>query len=975
LPSLSAQETVKNGRVVNSEGTSVKEATVTIVGKDVTASTDENGFFNINADVNDELVIIAGLISTTTNVKVDSATYILKGYYETLNWGLGNQKKVEQNTAAISTLYADDLNKSTVINPENALYGQLAGLMVLQNGGTPWDRSPDIFIRGVSSYGNELVLIDGIERPLSSIVADDIESISVIKDAGALAIYGQRGANGAIVVTTKRGEYESFSVKASYQSGLTTPTRLPKMLNAYKYAQAVNEASALDGNPFVYSQWDLNNFNNNSEPFYNPNVDWIEESLVSVALSTKFNAQFKGGGKNVRYFTSINHQSEDGHFNQTDLDSRYDSQLKYSRFNVRANVDANVSSTTLLKVNVNASMANRTYPGAGVNNIFRAIYNTPSAAFPVKTANGNWGGTETYSNNPIAMISSTGYRKDFERELLGDMTIKQELDILTEGLSAEVTLGYDNSTLFYEGQTKSYEYESVDAIKEPQTGIITDTISNIFGRESDLEGFDSGLTQWRRSTLRAKLNYEKDWDKNKFLASMLYSQDRYVGDGQYNTFLRQNIAGHFHYGYKNKYLVDYTMAYSGSSILSDEKRFGFFPAISAAWVLSEEDFITSSSVDYLKLRASYGITGSDQMSANLYDQQFTGGGSYFFGDNYTTNTGTQAGRLATTGLTYQSAIKSNIGVDMQFFKKLSVTLDVFYEKRNDILISSNQVVSDVIGVNTAFQNDGELENKGFEADVLWQDKVGDFTYYFGGNVTFARSKIINTNEQYLPYDYLKSTGKSLNQQFGLEAIGFFNDQADIDNSPEQRFSEVTPGDIKYKDQNNDGVIDQYDNIPIGYSNALPELYYGIKLGFEIKGFGVDAVFQGIANQTLTLNTSSVFIPLINDTNISEFSASRWVPQNIAGAQLPRLSLEGSGNNYQNSTVWLADADYLKLRSLNVYYNFPENLMNKLKLANGKVFLRGMNLFSIDNIQVLDPEAISSIYPTLASFHIGVEIGL
>ncbi|TKG95492.1 SusC/RagA family TonB-linked outer membrane protein [Puteibacter caeruleilacunae] len=979
LLDVNAQDVVKNGRLLDSEGNAVKGATISIVGKDRSTVTDDNGYFNIGVNDKDVFLIEAGLCKETFKVKEDKDNYILEDYHNDLKWGLGNEKTIENNTAAISTIFSNDISKSSAINPENAIYGLLPGLSVLQNGGAPWARRPDMFIRGISTVNNKavLVVIDGIERPLSSLVSEDIKSISVLKDAAALAIYGQRGANGAIVVTTKRGEYDSFSIDASYQYGINTPVRLPKMLDAYNYAQAVNEASALDGNSFVYSKWDLADYKNGSNSNYFPNVDWVDECLKDYGISTNFNSQFRGGGKAIRYYSSINYQTEKGLFNNTNLDSRYDSQLKYTRFNVRANIDADVTPGTVLSVNLNASLSDRKYPFAGVNNIIKTMYNTPSTAFPVKTENGKWGGTDIYDKNPVAMIAGTGYRQDFHRELLGDVTLKQDLGKFVKGLSAEISAGFDNSAIFWEGKKKTYEYESFDVTRDAETGEILESVSTVMGRESDLEDYDSDhndLTQWRRATLRTKLDYSKNWENSRIHASLLYSQDKYVEDKQYHTWLRQNLAGYLHYGIKDKYLAELTMSYAGSSNLSDGDRFDFFPALSLGWILSKESFMDAENVNYLKVRASYGLTGSDLMTQNLYDQQFTNGGKYFFGNNYSGSTGIKPGRLATTGLTSELGVKSNVGVDMLLFDRLSIVLDAFYEKRKDILVDTEGIVSNVIGVTTAKQNDGEVTNKGIDADLQWKANVGSFTYYVGGNFSFSKNKIVNNNEAYRKYDYQKRTGQSVGQMFGLEAIGFFKDAQDIASSPKQSFSEVRPGDIKYKDQNGDKVIDQYDEVAIGNSSLNPEIYYGIKLGFEIKGFGVDAVFQGIANQTIYMNTSSIFVPLRNNTNISEFSASRWVPQNMDGAELPRLSMNASENNYRKNSIWLADGDYLKLRSLNVYYKLPEKLIRKVKMKHAKVFVRGMNLFSIDNIKVMDPEAIGLTYPTLASYHLGVKIG-
>ncbi|NOU61762.1 SusC/RagA family TonB-linked outer membrane protein [Marinifilum caeruleilacunae] len=975
-----AQTKPINGRVLSAEGKYVQGAMVTLIGSQQSVETGANGVFTLEVDPEDTLIKVEkGLVSEVFNLQKDDLDYVLDRYHGEIDLGMVSNRHPDEITGAVSTTYSNALNKASVINPENSLYGQLSGLTVLQNGGTPWSRNPDLMIRGVSSLNdnNVLVIIDGVVRSLSSISMDQIESISVLKDASSLAIYGQRGANGVIVVTTKRGEYESFEVEASYQYGVNTAFRMPDMLNAYEYALAVNQASILDGNSDIYSAEDLADFKNGTNPYFNPDVNWMDETMKDYGVSTNFNAQFKGGGKRLKYFTSLNYQTETGLFDQTDLDSRYDSKLKYTRFTVRSNIDADITPNTLVSINAQVALNDRKSPNTSVGSIMNSIYNTPAAAYPVRTMNGKWGGTAHYNDNPVARIASTGYREDFVRKFMGDLTIKQDMDKLVEGLSAELMVAYDNSAIFYEGKSKSYEYESVSAVRD-ENGVYGEPTSVLYGAESDLEDVDGNhywLDQSRRATFRAKLNYEKNWGSSQLATSLLYSQDKVVNDGQYNTYLHQDVALTAHYGYKGKYFADLTVGYGGSSLLEDGNRFGVFPALSGAWIVSREDFLKKSSlIDLFKLRASWGMTGNDAVSANLEDQKFSKKGTYYFTNNFADYSGYTAGRLASSDLTYETAFMTNIGFDFRFFKKLDVTLDGFYEKRKDILVDSEGIVSDVIGITSDYTNDGEVKNKGFEVDLLWQDNLGSFNYYVGGSFSYAKNEIINQNEVYRPYSYQNRTGRAIGQQFGLEATGFFQDQADINNSPQQLFSDVRPGDVKYKDQNNDGVIDAYDEVAIGKSYVNPEIYYSLKLGFEIKGFGVDALFQGIANQTQFLNTSSVYWPLRNNTNISTFSANSWTPDTKSTATLPRLSMEDNDNNYRKNSIWLKDGDYLKLRTLDVYYNLPEKLVSKFKLSKAKVFLQGMNLFSIDDFDDVDPESHGISYPTLASYHIGVNIG-
>jgi len=980
VQSLSAQELI-TGRVFDNAGQSVQNALILLVDNpDKKITTDVNGIFSFTANEGDRFYIEIDNLKEIFTLKKTGAFYKLKNYTCKINTGYGYSVKNKRVTGAVSTVNSSMLNKFTVVKPENALYGQLPGLFVLQNGGTPWNRTPDMYIRGLGTLNNNsiLVIVDGFERPLSSLTLDEIETVSVLKDAAALARFGQKGANGVLVINTKRGEYNTFKVDASYQYGFNSAFRMPLFLDAYHYARSVNEASALDGNQFIYSEWDLNDFQTSNNPYLYPDVNWIDETFDNRAVNTNFDAQFRGGGKNVKYFSLINYQTEKGLFNYTNYDSRYNSQLKYTRFNIRTNIDANITSTTSLTVNVGAGMGDYKYPGAGVYNIMNALYSIPSAAFPVKTHNNNWGGSDLYSTNPVAMIASTGYRQDFSRQLLANVRLIQDLSSWIDGLSLELASSFDNSAVYQEGKIKSYEYEDIDVIRDENTGLITDTIVSLYGTESDLNNYDPGhnkLSQWRHAALWSKINYEKKWDNSSLFTSLIYNMDKYVTNGQYHTYLHQNYTGIANYEYKKKYFADVTMSYSGSSNLPEGNRFGLFPALSAGWLMSSEDFLKNKNfINKLKLRGSWGLSGNDRMAPNLNDQQFHTGGRYFFTNNYNGQTGITPGRMATTNLTSERASIFNVGIDAVLFNKLFFNIDAFYEKRSNILVSTNQVISGIIGVVPPIENMGIVENRGFDTDLMWKDNIGKFSYYAGGTFSFAKNKIIEMNEEFRPYDYLKRTGLPVGQMFGLEAIGFFNDESDISDSPQQLFSKIKPGDIKYADKNNDGVINAYDEVAIGYAGVCPEIYYSGKIGFEIAGFGIDALFQGIAHQSLYLNTPGIFWPLRNNKTISDFSANRWTPSNTNEATLPRLTLLSNDNNYRKNTIWLQDGDYFKLRTLDVHYNIPEKLMNKVKLKNGKIFAKGMNLFSIDKIKNVDPEAIGISYPTLRSYHLGIMIG-
>ncbi len=945
--------------------------------KATSVMTNADGVVNLDAETGDFLKVSYRDMESTFAVKSTTQKVTLDASDKKIHLGYGKVKSTDEVTASIDVVYSDVLGNNSALNPSESLFGQLTGLTVLQNGGEPWNRNPDMFIRGKGTFNNNsmLVLVDGFERELSSLSLAEIESVSVLKDGAALSLYGQRGANGVLLVTTKRGEYDSFHVDVSFEQGYNMPFRTPEFLNAHDYARAVNEASALDGNPFVYSEFDLQDFRDGTRPGFFPDVDWVDEALKDYGTTTNFNTSFRGGGQAVKYFVSLNYQNERGLLDNTTLDDRYDSQMKYDRFNLRTNLDIDLTNSTKFLVNIGGSIDGRKEPGARVSEIMDALYSVPSAAFPIETPNGVWGGTEYYDNNPVALVSSTGIREPLSRVLTADGRIIQDLSGWLPGLTAEVAVGYDNQVAYWENKTRDFLYESIAVSRNSETGAIADTTVARYGSETDLGYSDSFGGQRRHATVYGRINYENSWGQNDLGTSVMYHQDKRVNDGQYNTFLHQNMVASASYAFRSRYFIDGVLSYSGSSILPDDNRFGLFPAISAGWIVNHEDFLKNSDVvDYLKLRASWGMSGNDIMSANLYDQAFFGGGGYFFTDNNNNYGGIREGQLSAMGLTSEKSVKTNLGADMEIFGRLSMTLDAFYEKRNDILVSTNGSVPSLIGVGRPVENVGEVENKGIEASMLWKDNIGDFKYHIGGNFSFAKNEIVKMNEEFRPYDYLKETGNPVGQQFGLETLGFFKDQTDIDNSPNQLFSEVRPGDVKYKDQNGDDVIDELDIIPLGYASGYPEMYYSSNIGVEFKGFGVDALFQGIANQTLYLNTKSVFWPLRGQNTISTFSADRWTPETTETATLPRLSMVENSNNYRKNDIWLTSGDYLKLRKLDVYYNFSDRLMSKLNMKSAKLFVRGMNLFSIDMVDVVDPEETGVTYPTMSSYHFGINLG-
>jgi TonB-linked SusC/RagA family outer membrane protein len=972
-----AQKKAFTGTVTNSSGNPVKGVELTIMEQPGEKYfTDKDGKFTFLSEPGRHLMIRT-LANEGKVVVIDQSnmTIVLDQLSRLLTVGYGQSVFQNELGSSLSTVDGDRLSKSSALNPENTLYGLLPGLSVLQNGGIAEGRSPDMFIRGRGTMNNAniLVLVDGFERSMSSLSTAEIQSVTVLKDAGALAEYGQRGANGVLLITTKRGQNDALKVDVSYQYGINRAFRLPEFKGASDYADALNQALANDGLNARYGKEDLAEFASGNSPYLFPNVNWNNEVLRDYGTNSNFNATFLGGGERVKYFASLNYQSETGLFNHAG-DNIFSTQQEYDRLNFRTNLDIDLTKNTRFVINVSGNIYNANRPGTSADNIFNALATIPSAAFPVKTSNGIWGGTNIYSNNPMALATSTGYATTHSRTLLFDASLKQNLDKIVKGLSGEIAASYDNSATYWDGKSKTYQYQTTDIQRDVTTGAKTGTIYTNYGRETALNPYSSLGSQWRHGNFWAKLNHYTSWGQNTLNSMLLYQQDKKVDNGQYHTYLHQSLVGNSNYNFGQKYYATLSVSYSGTSVLPSSDRFGFFPAVSGAWLLSKETFLANSTViKLLKIRTSWGITGNDLMSPNLADHGYYASSGYFYTNNNTANGGYYEGQLATQQLTYEKSYKTNFGVDANLWGKLDATVDVFYDKRNDILVTMSGQLSSVIGVTAPVQNLGETSNKGIEISLNWKDQIGSLNYHLGGQLSFVRNKIIEMAENYQPYDYLKRTGNPIGQVFGMQAVGFFKDENEIANSPKQLFSIVKPGDFKYKDQNADKVINEQDIVPIGFNTINPEIYYSINLGFEYKGFGMDALFQGTANQSVYLNTPSVFWPLKQNTTISDFSDNHWTPATSNSATLPRLTTLDNDNNFRQNSTWIESGSYLKLRTAEVYYELSQKSIKKLKLSKARIFVRGTDLFSIDHVKVMDPEELSTGYPTLSTYCLGINV--
>jgi len=975
------------GRVLDEKGKPVAGALVSVEENPlVRVATDKNGRFEITAVKGSRLKVQTGDDAMKV-VKIENGselTVVMDYSSEKVNYGFGLQQTNAESTGAVSTVYAENIDKSSAFSIGNSLYGNVLGLTTMQSTGVVWEQMPSMYIRGLKTLnGNNgiLLVVDGLERDnnwqaLKYITPEEVESVSVLRDAAALALYGYRGVNGVVNIVTKRGKYDTREINFSYDHAFNYMTRKPELADAYTYASALNEALTNDGKQVQYSQNELNAFKNGTSPYLYPNVNWWEEVFRDRGASDIATLSFRGGSTKMRYYTMMNLQNNRGFIKNFDTNADYSTQEKYSKANFRTNLDIDLSPKTKMQANIMGILNEFSRPGMGSDNLISKLYQLPSAAFPIRTESGLWGGNTTWGENwnPVALTEGRAYSKGHTRGLYADMSLRQDLSSLTKGLGASVRIGYDNLASYWENHTKGYKY-GMASVASWENGLPIAGEEITGGKDTEMSG-DSKLDwQYRAFNFQMNVDWQRQFGVHSLYSMLLYTYKYDNAKGINNTFYRQNAGWYTHYGFKNRYFADFTLMASASNLLAPDHRWNVSPTVGLAWLISNEKFMQSQNVvDFLKLRASFGMLNTDNIPGNGYWNETVGGGNgYPINNNFGGDGGWHEGRLASVNGTTEKAYKYNAGVDATLFKGLTLTVDGFYERRSDIWVSSDGQNSAVLGASGSYVNAGIVDSWGTEIGANYYKKMGNVELNLGGTFTYNRSKIIEMLEEPAAYDYTRSTGNPVGQIFGLQAIGYFVDQADIDNSLPQQFGPVKAGDIKYKDMNGDKVINSDDRVAMGYNSTCPEIYYSFSLGLEWKGLGFSAQFQGVGNYTAILS-GTYYHPLVDNTTISNYVyRNRWTPE-TPNARFPRLTTETVDNNLQTSSLWLADRSFLKLRNCEVYYKLPSSWLNRFWVKNAKVYVRGVDLLCFDSIDQLDPEAMNSSYPATRSIHVGLSVG-
>lgn len=1008
---LWAQQRQVTGIVKDQTGEPIIGASVLEKGSTNGVITDLDGNFKLTVSNAVKAVLQISYVGyKTQEISVNGKTLlevVLKEDTELLDEvvivGYGAQKK-ESVVGAISQVSSKELLASPAANVSQAIAGKIPGVITTQTSGAPGQDDTKINIRGRATFagdGSPLILVDGVERTFSQIAPDDIETISVLKDASATAVYGVRGANGVMLITTKRGRDQKPEVNLTANWQIQSPTRSDTYLDSYQSVVLLEEALKNDGLPSQFSANDIEMYRKSAagelsglDAMLYPNVDWYDEVLKKSAPAQRYNVSVRGGTKRMRYYASAELYDQKGLIKELSQDMYGNSSSpSYRRYAFRANMDLFLTKDLTFSVNFGTRFEERrgsnTSESSTFSQTFYEMNHTPGWLFPVsyEVQNGEstktlYGGSSQYQSNIVAALAKGGYYRATNTINETNFVLDYKMDWLTKGLSAKGMVSFDYDSYYkkmFKADFATYElnnrdnYESMDAY-------------NQFNSDGELAYSKENSTTYKLY-MEAQVNYARQYGKHDVTAMVLYNQNDY----RYNSELAkryQGLVGRVTYGYDDRYLAEFNAGYNGSENFLQGKRFGFFPAVSLGWRISNEEFMagTAQWLNNLKIRASYGEVGNDIYTVNgtaqrfLYEEKWSQvSNAYYFGSSG--KTGIYESQYPNLGVTWERAHKYNVGLEFGLWNGLlNGNIDVFYEKRNDIL-TSYLTRPQWVGVALAAGNLGETKNSGYEIELKHNNRINeDLSYNVGLTYSHARNEIISMDEPELKTAYRKREGNPISQYFGLIAEGFVT-QADLDNPdfPVSTFGTVKVGDLKYKDANGDGFIDDRDESRIGYSD-IPENTYALSLGVNYKGWGFSVMFQGVDHVSRYYDAEAMYA-FVSGGKVKEHHLERWNPAqseayNLQHANYPLLHYDNYGDhNQRTNSFFLKNGSFVRLKNIELSYTLPENWSKVAGMSNCRLYVNANNLITWDHLNNLtDPESNgSNRYPIMKTVNFGVNI--
>ncbi|UPK66593.1 SusC/RagA family TonB-linked outer membrane protein [Chitinophaga filiformis] len=1005
IPELRAQKLNITGKVSEGSG-GVPGVSVRIKGTNQGTLTNEEGKFSLPASIGDTLVFnhvsyVTQAIAVKGNSPVNvSLTAVSQNVNEVVVVGYGTQKKATL-TGSISVVKGADIVKSPQPNVSNALAGRFSGVIANNRSGEPGYDGSNISIRGQATTGNNdvLVVVDGVPGQIGGLERldpNDIESISVLKDASA-AVYGSRAANGVILVTTKRGKTGKPVISYSFNQGFTSPTRLPKMADAATYATIRNEiqyyALPANGMNQVYSADQIQKFRDGSDPLHYPNTDWQKETLKNTALQSQHSLSVNGGGENVRYYVSLGMIKQDGIYKHGVTD--------YNQYNFRSNIDADVTKRLKVSLYLSGREEDRMYPVTGAGDIFRSIYRaypTVAARYP----NGlPTSGIE--NNNPILQATDIGGTNRNPTQVFNGILKGSYAIPGVDGLSLDGFVSIDKSWSFGKSFAKPYAvYDFVEATNTYKKTVI--------GGSNQMATLSEGQLNKALITSNIKLNYARKFGKHDVSAFIAYEQSKTSLDslgayrmnfpttltpelsqggaaatdkdnsGKSYTFTRKSYFGRLAYNYQEKYLLEAQARIDGSSTFPKGEQYGFFPSVSAGWRMSQEEWFKSSVgfINDLKLRASYGTLGNDNVGLFQYFDNYSLSNQYVIGS--VIHSGIDLTKLGNPNITWEVAKKLDVGFNAQVLKHLSMEFIYFQQKRSDILTPRNASIPQISGIVNPYGSDplvpseniGKVNSNGIEATLGYDNRTASGVgYHISTNFTYAKNKVIFMDEAAGTLDYQRKTGRPLNTELLYNAIGIFRSQADLDKYPHVKGAQI--GDLIYEDYNKDGKITADDQTRMPYSN-IPQITYGAVLGADYKGFDVSVVFAGQSRVSQYVLPESGTI----GNYYSSWADNRWSPSNPNGTY-PRVDERASSSNngglYKNS-FWLNNASFLRLKNVELGYNVNAGILSRMNISGLRIYASAFNLFTITKVKDYDPEGTSGsgqFYPQQRIVNVGANV--
>ncbi|PYF77320.1 SusC/RagA family TonB-linked outer membrane protein [Pedobacter nutrimenti] len=1005
-------QTNLSGTIKDDKGLALPGVSVRVKGASTGTVTDNDGKYSLKLTAINPVLVFTYIGYKTKEVALNGKSVLnvvleddAQGLDEVMVVGYGTQKK-STLTGAVSQISSEEIMKSPTVNPTNSLIGKLPGLLAVQTSGQPGADAASLKIRGVATYGNSsaIVVVDGIERPgFGDVDANEIESVTILKDAASTAIYGIRGANGVVVITTKSGKLGKPKVTYTGNISLQSYTGLPIGLDAYNNAFLQNQAYKNDNQPLPWTDAELQKFKDGSDPIGYPNVQWFDYLTRKFYPQTQHNINVSGGTKIAKYFVSAGYSFQDGIFKKFDSPYGINTVPNFSRYNFRSNIDLTLNKDLTVGIKLGGRFSNR-YQPAGllsssafsydtIEGMISRILQVPAYAYPVTLPDGRIAQNPSVGLNlwnPFAVLTRYGTRNDDNNTVETTFNLEYKLGFITKGLSFKTNFGYDS----YYSNVARRNANWAAYVWDRQTGAIT-LSPDTRNRDEPLGGINVTTGGSTNSNLQTGFYYNRSFGKHNVSGLLLGIRQLITTTSDPNNVLftappkaSQGAVNRLTYNYNERYFLEFNAAYNGSENFSslEGRQYGFFPAVSAGWTLSNEPFFKKNPVlSYLKLRGSYGVVGNDKIGDNrfLFLTSYSANSNVQFGSpNSPTNYPTifiGDTNLGNPEVTWEKGTKRNIGLEARFFSDaLKLNADVFDERRKDILTPRKSGLL-TFGHSYPSLNIGEVYNKGYEIELDYQGKIGQVLFGLNAQLSYAKNKIISSDEPLGIPEGLKQEGKSVGQFIGYVSDGFYTSAADVANSVKPQGITPIPGDLKFKDLNGDGVITSDDRTAIGYSNT-PEYIYSFTPRFSYKGITLSVLFQGVGHvsSNLILNEQN------NGQQMYPFMLNAWTPENAATATWPALHARGyTGLNNALSDFNLQNAQYLKIRNVELAWSLPKRWVESLKLSGIRVFLNGQNLYTWTKFKMyVDPENLNvvnqafplqALYPSSKVYNLGVNI--